>query len=216
MINGSTKDLAPEPGRSLDPSAWADSEPAPLRDPRALVSDLFRIHAPSPAVPVLAVAAVLDAEGRLVGSASFAPRAGADDGWEFRNALLAHLRRIVPHGLRRAHPGYTAALMLCRPGEPGWTEQDGPWMWALRDSCALHGLRCGAYLTLNQDGWHVLLDGRSGRSPRLGTRPQDAVRTVRALPEPDLRPAAEHPAGQAGAREAEPYLATRRAAAWGV
>jgi hypothetical protein len=213
LINGSIQDLGLEPTRCLDPRAWAGSEPAALRAPRSLVAELFRIHAPPPGIPVLAVLAVLDGDSRIVGSASFTPRAGADDGWQFRNALLAHLRRIVPHGLRRANPAHTAALMLCRPGESGWTERDGAWMWALRDSCALHGVRCGAYLTLNQDGWTVLLDGRSGRSPRLGTRAQDAVRTVRALPEPALRAAP-------GAPEAddapEPPVSARGAAAWGV
>jgi len=42
--------------------------------------------------------------------------------------------------------------MVCRDGEPAWTEEDGGWMWGLRDACTLHGLRCGSYVTLTADG----------------------------------------------------------------
>lgn len=183
MLHGSADDLA-SPQRSYDLAAWADLDVPLLRDPRALVTELVRIHAP---VSGTAVLAVLGAEGQLVGGASFVASPGKQDGWHLRNALLGHLRRIVPDGLRRSHPSHTAALMLCRPGSPDWTEQDGSWMWALRDAGGLHGVRCGAYLTLTEAGWTVLGDERTGRNPHLGSRPADAVRTVHALPEPELR-----------------------------
>lgn len=45
-------------------------------------------------------------------------------------------------------------------------------MWGLRDACTLHGLRCGAYITLTRDGWQVLGEGRGGRRPSSGSRPE--------------------------------------------
>lgn len=41
-------------------------------------------------------------------------------------------------------------------------------MWALRDACTLHGLRCGAYLTLTPSGWQVLGGDESGKRPSAG------------------------------------------------
>lgn len=135
------------------------------------------------------VVAVLGPGERLVASASFAPHTAHPDGWEFRNALLGGLRRVLPHDLRRKVPVRTAVLLCCRPGEPGWTAQDGAWMWGLRDASTLHGLRCGAYITLTAAGWRVLGEGRSGRrptaltatAPRTVTPPATAA-TTGALP----------------------------------
>jgi hypothetical protein len=90
----------------------------------------------------------------------------------FRNALLSQLRRIIPHDLRRRTPVRTAVLVYCREGEPGWTVEDGAWMWGLRDACTLHGLRCGAYITLTNDGWNVLGEGRGGRRPNAHSAPE--------------------------------------------
>ena len=121
----------------------------------------------------MAVVAVLDHEERLTASASFTPRPVPVDGWEFRNALLAHLRRVIPHDLRRRTPVRTAVLLYCREGDGHWTEADGAWMWGLRDACTLHGLRCGAYITLTHGGWQVLGEGRGGRRPSSDSRPAD-------------------------------------------
>lgn len=116
--------------------------------------------------------AVLDHEERLTASASFARRTTvAADGWEFRNALLAQLRRVIPHDLRRRTPVRTAVLLYCRDGDERWTEEDGAWMWGLRDACTLHGLRCGAYITLTRGGWQVLGEGRGGRRPSSLSEP---------------------------------------------
>jgi hypothetical protein len=90
----------------------------------------------------------------------------------FRNALLAQLRRVIPHDLRRRTPVRTAVLLYCRDGDARWTEEDGAWMWGLRDACTLHGLRCGAYITLTRDGWQVLGEGRAGRRPHAGSAPE--------------------------------------------
>jgi hypothetical protein len=186
--------------RVLDPAAWAESGVPLLRDPRGLVTELHRIHLPAPDTVLLAV---LDAQGRLVGSASLLLRPGTQDGWQCRYELLAQFRRIVPHGLRRAEATHTGVLMVCRRGEPGWTDGDGAWMWGLRDACTLHGLRCGAYLTLTEGGWHVLGDGRSGRNPRLGAQPQRrALRPVSTLPAP-ARAERQEPTG-ARLRPVEP------------
>ncbi len=116
--------------------------------------------------------AVLDHEERLAASASFARRTTVPaDGWEFRNALLAQLRRVIPHDLRRRTPVRTAVLLYCRDGDERWTEEDGAWMWGLRDACTLHGLRCGAYITLTGGGWQVLGEGRGGRRPSSLSEP---------------------------------------------
>lgn len=133
--------------RMLEPAEWASAGIPLLRNPREVVSGLHIRHRPTPST---AVVAVLDHEERLAASASFVRRPVAADGWEFRNALLAHLRRVIPHDLRRRTPVRTAVLLYCRDGDERWTEEDGAWMWGLRDACTLHGLRCGAYITLTR------------------------------------------------------------------
>lgn len=165
--------------RSLEPSDWSSVDAALLRDPRDVVKDLHTRHLPCPSTAVLAV---LDADHRLVASASFTPRPGATDGWDHRNALLWHLRRIVPHDLRRRSPVRTGILLLCREGDPGWTDEDGPWMWGLRDACTLHGLRCGAYITLTPQGWRVLGEGRGGRTPDAGSWAEQAAQSAALRP----------------------------------
>ncbi|MFE7514053.1 hypothetical protein ACFU8I_22925 [Streptomyces sp. NPDC057540] len=154
--------------RMLEPSEWAAAGIPLLSNPREVVSGLHSRHAPTPATAVLAV---LDHEERIAASASFVRRPVAADGWEFRNALLAHLRRVIPHDLRRRTPVRTAVLLYCREGDERWTEEDGAWMWGLRDACTLHGLRCGAYITLTGGGWQVLGEGRGGRRPSSDSRP---------------------------------------------
>ncbi|MFD7502792.1 hypothetical protein [Streptomyces sp. NPDC059850] len=150
-------------GRMLEPAEWAAAGIPLLRNPREVVLGLHSRHLPTPST---AVVAVLDPEERLTASASFSQHgSAAPDGWEFRNALLARLRRVIPHDLRRRSPVRTAVLLYCREGESRWTEEDGAWMWGLRDACTLHGLRCGAYITLTREGWQVLGEGRGGRRP---------------------------------------------------
>ncbi|WP_225447553.1 hypothetical protein [Streptacidiphilus sp. PB12-B1b] len=170
--------------RSLSAASWAEVGSPMLRDPRALVADLHRVHRPAPGTVVVGV---LDQLGRVAAGASFpaaqgSQRPGGGDGWQYRNALLAHLRRIIPHDLRRPSPVRTAVLMLCRRGGRNWTAEDGAWMWALHDASTLHGLRCGAYVTLTDEGWQVLGDGRRGRTPHAGSWAHETVRTVSALP----------------------------------
>jgi hypothetical protein len=165
--------------RSLDVERWTHIGIPLLRDPRAFVADLHERHLP---VPGTAVVGVLDALHRLVASASFTPRPSSSDGWQHRNAILTHLRRTVPHDLRRATPSRTAVLMLCREGSPGWTPEDGGWMWGLRDAAGLHGLRCGSYITLTPAGWQVLGDGRSGRNPHAGSWEHGTPADLLALP----------------------------------
>ncbi|WP_328320047.1 hypothetical protein [Streptomyces sp. NBC_00388] len=157
-------------GRLLEPAEWAAAGIPLLRSPRDVVAGLHSRHHPTPST---AVVAVLDHEERVVASASFRRRATAADGWDFRNALLAHLRRVIPHDLRRRTPVRTAVLLYCREGDERWTEEDGAWMWGLRDACTLHGLRCGAYITLTRGGWQVLGEGRGGRRPNSLSRPAD-------------------------------------------
>ncbi|MEU8828253.1 hypothetical protein [Streptomyces sp. NPDC048636] len=160
-------DPASRLGRVLEPSEWAAAGIPLLRNPRELVTGLHSRHMPTPST---AVVAVLDPEERLTASASFSRRdTSAADGWEFRNALLAQLRRVIPHDLRRRTPVRTAVLLYCRDGESQWTQEDGAWMWGLRDACTLHGLRCGAYITLTRVGWQVLGEGRSGRRPHASS-----------------------------------------------
>ncbi|WP_327304188.1 hypothetical protein OG730_11675 [Streptomyces sp. NBC_01298] len=156
-------------GRLLEPSEWTAAGVPLLRNPREVVSGLHSRHSP---VPSTAVIAVLGPEERLVASASFVQRSTAADGWEYRNALLSRLRRVIPHDLRRRTPVRTAVLLFCRDGDERWTEEDGAWMWGLRDACTLHGLRCGAYITLTRGGWQVLGEGRGGRSPSWDSRPE--------------------------------------------
>ncbi|GAB2735608.1 hypothetical protein GCM10010442_65870 [Kitasatospora kifunensis] len=177
-----------------------------LRDPRDLVIGLHQLHLPQPGTGVIAV---LDIDHRVVASASLTPRPHVTDGWLHRNALLTQLRRVIPHDLRLATPRRTAVLLRCRDGISGWTEQDGAWMWALRDAASLHGLRCGAYLTLTPAGWQVLGDGRAGRTPHAGSWSQRPVHTVSELPSraaASVRPAVEY------ARSAHPWPSGQAAA----
>ncbi|MFE9972883.1 hypothetical protein ACFYRD_19545 [Streptomyces hirsutus] len=155
--------------RLLEPAEWAAAGIPLLRNPREVVSGLHARHHPGPAT---AIVAVLDQDERVRASASFTPRPAPADGWMFRNALLSQLRRVVPHDLRRRTPVRTAVLLYCREGDARWTEEDGAWMWGLRDACTLHGLRCGAYITLTRDGWQVLGEGRGGRRPGIGSAPE--------------------------------------------
>lgn len=177
--------------RSLEPAEWTAAGVPLLANPREVVKDLQFRHLPT---PVTAVVAVFEPEGRLTASASFTGSTGVVDGWEHRNAILAHLRRVLPHDLRRRAPVRTAVLLLCRDGTPGWTEKDGAWMWGLRDACMLHGLRCGAYVTLTRDGWQVLGENRGGRTP-------------------SSQPFAEQPGGTAALRPHGAPEALRRTAA---
>jgi hypothetical protein len=152
--------------RTLEPDEWVDGAVPLLGNPREVVKDICSRHLPA---PTTAVVAVSDQTGRTVASASFTPSVAGGDGWERRNAILSHLRRVLPHDLRLRAPVRTAVLLVCRSGVPGWTVEDGAWMWGLRDACTLHGLRCGAYITLTTHGWRVLGDGRSGRTPHSGS-----------------------------------------------
>ncbi|MFH8617058.1 hypothetical protein ACH4E8_18530 [Streptomyces sp. NPDC017979] len=165
--------------RMLEPSEWAAAGIPLLRNPREVVSGLHARHRPT---PTTAVVAVLDPEERLAASASFARRSAPVDGWEFRNALLAHLRRVIPHDLRRRTPVRTAVLLYCREGDERWTEEDGAWMWGLRDACTLHGLRCGAYITLTRGGWQVFGEGRGGRRPSSTSTPSDLASSLAGEP----------------------------------
>ncbi|MFW6692101.1 hypothetical protein [Streptomyces sp. MAR4 CNX-425] len=216
MVFGpATGDTGPS-GRLLEPAEWAAAGIPLLRNPREIVTGLHTRHRPAPGTAVLAV---LDPDERLRASASV-PRRGpgrpeaAADGWDLRNALLDRLRRVIPHDLRRRFPVRTAVLLNCRTGDAGWTEEDGAWMWGLRDACTLHGLRCGAYITLTGDGWQVLGEGRGGRRPYADGPPADAgpgapaaaagaqARTApgpRALPPPDAVPRDAETRGDADA-----------------
>ncbi|KPI14183.1 hypothetical protein OK074_2276 [Actinobacteria bacterium OK074] len=155
--------------RMLEPAEWAAAGIPLLRNPREVVSGLHSRHRPGPAT---AIVAVLDPDDRLRASASFTRRTAPADGWMFRNALLAQLRRVIPHDLRRRTPVRTAVLLYCREGDTRWTEEDGAWMWGLRDACTLHGLRCGAYITLTRDGWQGGGAGRGGRRPNADSAPE--------------------------------------------
>ncbi|GAA2399013.1 hypothetical protein GCM10010420_26680 [Streptomyces glaucosporus] len=161
----SSTDTAPRLGRTLEPAEWAAAGIPLLRDPRGVVAGLHARHRPDSATTVVAV---LGPDERLVASASFTRPGSVSDGWECRNLLLSHLRGIVPHDLRLRRPVRTAVLLCCREGGSGWTEEDGAWMWGLRDACTLHGLRCGSYITLTRTGWQVFGEDRRGRRPSLG------------------------------------------------
>ncbi|MET9504996.1 hypothetical protein ABZY42_25320 [Streptomyces sp. NPDC006622] len=165
----STSTSAASSNRLLEPAEWASAGIPLLRSPREVVSGLHTRHRPTPDT---AIVAVLDPDERLLASASFTRRQAQADGWMFRNTLLAQLRRVIPHDLRRRTPVRTAVLLYCREGDARWTEEDGAWMWGLRDACTLHGLRCGAYITLTRDGWQVLGEGRGGRRPHAGSPPE--------------------------------------------
>ncbi|MFF3492376.1 hypothetical protein ACFYWS_13595 [Streptomyces sp. NPDC002795] len=159
-------DSVNRPTRLLEPAEWAAAGIPLLRNPREVVSGLHSRHRP---IPQTVVVAVLDPDERLRASASFMRRESATDGWTFRNALLSQLRRVIPHDLRRRTPVRTAVMLYCREGDARWTQEDGAWMWGLRDACTLHGLRCGAYITMTRDGWQVLGEGRTGRRPSVGS-----------------------------------------------
>ncbi|WP_329882601.1 hypothetical protein [Streptomyces sp. BE20] len=203
MINGIDRGQYPlarssSPRRVLDLQTWTASGIPLLRDPREFVLELHQRHLPQPGTVVVAV---LDALHRLTGSASFAPRPHNEDGWLHRNAILTHLRQVVPHDLRLPTPTRTAVLLSCREGAAGWTEQDGAWMWALQDAAALHGLRCGAYVALTPVGWQILGDGRSGRNPNAASWADGPVHTVTELPP---RSALDGQRGQRTLRQAAP------------
>ncbi|SFE92715.1 hypothetical protein SAMN05216251_106235 [Actinacidiphila alni] len=161
--------------RTLEPADWIGIGVPLLANPRDVIKDLHSRHLPSPSTAVIAV---YDPDGRIRASASFAGRSGVVDGWERRNSLLSHLRRVLPHDLRLRRPVRTAVLMVCREGAPGWTEEDGAWMWGLRDACTLHGLRSGSYVTLTADGWSVIGENRAGRTPNAVSRARGAAREV--------------------------------------
>lgn len=162
-----SRGVIPRLSRVLEPSEWAAAGIPLLSNPREVVIGLHTLHQPCLAT---AIVAVLGPDERLTASASFRCDA-RPDGWALRNALLSQLRLIVPHDLRRRRPVRTAVLLYCRTGDGGWTEQDGAWMWGLRDACSLHGLRCGAYLTLTPGGWRVFGEDRRGRQPALARVP---------------------------------------------
>lgn len=184
--------------RILEPAEWTAARIPLLRNPREVVTGLHARHRPGPGT---AVVAVLDHEERLAASASFGLRSASADGWEFRNALLAHLRRVVPHDLRRRVPVRTAVLLYCRDGDERWTEEDGAWLWGLRDACTLHGLRCGAYITLTSSGWQVLGEGRGGRHPHSASPPLDLADAVGDAPvAPRRASGAAEPLRRAAAR----------------
>ncbi|MFF4607478.1 hypothetical protein ACFY12_32675 [Streptomyces sp. NPDC001339] len=207
-------------GRKLEPAEWASAGIPLLRNPREVVTGLHDRHRPGLST---AIVAVLDPQERVTASASFTEPAVAPDGWELRNALLTHLRRVIPHDLRLRAPVRTAILLYCRAGEPRWTETDGAWMWGLRDACTLHGLRCGAYITLTPDRWQVLGEGRGGRRPRSSPadrpgrqpRPTGTDHTTAAPPDAPRKAAAVVPGGTAprstggGAPEAHRHAAAR-------
>ncbi|MDX3072460.1 hypothetical protein ACIP98_10500 [Streptomyces sp. NPDC088354] len=176
--------------RALEPAEWTASGFPLLISPRDVVKDLHARHLPAPGTAVLAV---LSPDGRLTASASFAQREGVVDGWERRNAILSHLRRITPDDLRRRTPVRTAVLLVCREGGAEWTEADGAWAWGLRDACSLHGLRPGSYITLTEDGWRVYGEARVGRNPNASSwsREQHGAAALRPGEEaPALRRAA--------------------------
>ncbi|WP_063764691.1 hypothetical protein [Streptomyces sp. NRRL F-5053] len=182
-IDSSAPSTAPEPvprhGRVLLLSEWSAAGFPLLRSPRETVTGLCERHLP---VPATTVVAVLAPDERLAASASFSHECTRPDGWECRNLLLGQLRQVVPHELRRRIPVHTAVVLHCRTGGQGWTPADGAWMWGIRDACTLHGLRCGAFITLTPAGWQVLGEERGGRHPTAG-RAQGKARGVRDLEE---------------------------------
>ncbi|MFG2129601.1 hypothetical protein ACGFNV_17620 [Streptomyces sp. NPDC048751] len=193
----STSASAASANRLLEPAEWAAAGIPLLRNPREVVSGLHSRHHPKPAT---AIVAVLDQDERVRASASFVRRASSADGWMSRNALLAQLRRVIPHDLRRRTPVRTAVLLYCREGDQRWTEEDGAWMWGLRDACTLHGLRCGAYITLTRDGWQVLGEGRGGRSPNTDSSPEPFAISEAPPPLPRTGGAASEVLRRAAAR----------------
>ncbi|MDL2075655.1 hypothetical protein QNN03_04305 [Streptomyces sp. GXMU-J15] len=184
-------------GRVLELAEWAAAGIPLLRNPREVVSGLHARHHPRPAT---AIVAVLDPDERLRASASFTRRTTQADGWMFRNVLLDQLRRVIPHDLRRRTPVRTAVLLYCREGDARWTQEDGAWMWGLRDACTLHGLRCGAYITLTRDGWQVLGEGRGGRRPSANSAPESFATSESPPPLPRTGGAASDILRRAAAR----------------
>jgi hypothetical protein len=193
----STSTSATAASRLLEPAEWAAAGIPLLRNPREVVSGLHTRHRPRPST---AVVAVLDPDDRLLASASFTRRPDPADGWMFRNALLSQLRRVIPHDLRRRTPVRTAVLLYCRDGDARWTEEDGAWMWGLRDACTLHGLRCGAYITLTRDGWQVQGEGRGGRRPNADSPPEPFATADAPRPLPRTGGAASEVLRRAAAR----------------
>lgn len=178
----SAADPATRLGRMLEPAEWAAAGIPLLRNPREVVTSLHTLHTPTPST---AVVAVLGPGERITASASFTRQSSvAPDGWQFRNALLTRLRRVLPHDLRRRTPIRTAVLLYCREGETQWTEEDGAWMWGLRDACTLHGLRCGAYIILTRTGWQVFGEGRGGRRPHSASAQSGPARNDEAAESP--------------------------------
>ncbi|MEU4094931.1 hypothetical protein [Streptomyces sp. NPDC026673] len=175
--------------RTVEPSEWTAAGIPLLINPREVVTDLHTRHLPAPGT---AVVAVYSPDGRLTASASFAQRPGVTDGWERRNAILSHLRRVTADDLRRRRPVRTAVLLVCRDGDAGWTEVDGAWMWGLRDACSLYGLRPGSYITLTEDGWRVQGEDRTGRTPNATswTATSRGAASLRPSGTPPLRRAA--------------------------
>lgn len=206
MTHGIDRDGFPSArSRSIDLESWSSAAVPTLREPRELVVELHQRHLPQPGVSVIAV---LDQDHRVAASASVTTRPHVTDGWHHRNALLGQLRRVIPHDLRLVTPRRTAVLLHCREGVLGWTPQDGSWMWALRDAASLHGLRCGAYLTLTPAGWQVIGDGRSGHSPHSGSWADGPLHTVSELP-----PRSVAPSPAADGRDAAPQ-SPRTARPW--
>jgi hypothetical protein len=165
--------------RTLEPAEWTGAAVPLLANPRDVIKDLHARHLPCPST---AVVAVYDTDGRIRASASFTGHSGVVDGWERRNSLLSHLRRVIPHDLRLRRPVRTAVLLVCRDGSSGWTQEDGAWMWGLRDACTLHGLRCGSYVTLTVDGWSLIGENRTGRTPNAASWSRRAAAAAAALP----------------------------------
>ncbi|WP_424709431.1 hypothetical protein [Kitasatospora acidiphila] len=198
MIHGLDRgQLSSATSRSIGLESWATAGVPLLRAPRDLVTELHQRHLPQPGTTVIAV---LDRDHRVVASASASARPHVTDGWQHRNVLLTQLRQITHHDLRLPAPRRTAILLRCRDGQAGWSEQDGAWMWALRDAATLHGLRCGAYVTLTPAGWHVFGEGRSGRTPHAGSWTERPLHTVSELPR--RVPVADHPGRQSHPKHA--------------
>jgi hypothetical protein len=63
-------------------------------------------------------------------------------------------------------------------------------MWGLRDACTLHGLRCGSYVTLTDDGWNVIGESRAGRTPNAHSAPARSASTPAHAPLPQDAPMA--------------------------
>jgi len=87
---------------------------------------------------------------------------------ERRNAILAHLRRVdVRRPAAPPRPVRTAVLLVCRGrGRPAGRRPTVPGCGGCVTPARLYGLRCGAYLTLTRDGWHVIGENRGGRTPK--------------------------------------------------